>query len=76
MQFFITELSCLDKINKILPQELIDVIKNYLTISSTIFLNKINYINNHTLIRKLIPTSKIENYIRDMIRRDNTFVFQ
>ena len=43
---------------------------------STLFLNKKNYINNHYLLRPIILKNKIENYIRDMIRRDYDLVFE
>ena len=67
---------CLKKINILLPPEIIRIIKNYLTIKCTIFLNKINYINNHFIIRNIVPKTMIENYIRDTLKRDNHFVFQ
>ena len=70
------EVVLLQKISKTLPDELINIIKNYLPICTTIFLTKKNYILNHSLIRSLIPKKNIENYIRDIIRRDNDFVFQ
>jgi hypothetical protein len=66
----------LQKINKILPDELINIIKEYLPIESIIFLTKKNYISYHSFIRiRLIPKKNIENYIRDIIRRYNNFVF-
>ena len=65
----------INKINK-LPDVLIEVIKGYLTVISTLFLYKQNYITNHYLIRPFILKNKIENYIRYMIRRDYDFVFQ
>lgn len=70
------EVELLKNINKRLPDELIEIIKNYLPIRTTIFLTKKNYILNHYLIRSFISKKKIENYIRDIIRRDNDFVFQ
>jgi hypothetical protein len=65
-------------INKVknLPDVLIEIIKNYLTDVSSVFLNKQKYITNHYLIRPIILKNKIENYIRYMIRRDYDFVFQ
>lgn len=68
--------SLLININKTLPDELINIIKSYLPINSSIFLTKQNYLLHHLLIRDLIPKKNIENYIRDMVRRDNDFVFQ
>jgi len=59
-----------------LPEVLIEIIKSYLTVISTLFLNKKNYINNHYLLRPIILKNKIENYIRDMIRRDYDLVFE
>jgi len=59
-----------------LPEVLVEIIKSYLTVISTLFLNKKNYINNHYLLRPIILKNKIENYIRDMIRRDYDLVFE
>ena len=59
-----------------LTEVLIEIIKSYLTVISTLFLNKKNYINNHYLLRPIILKNKIENYIRDMIRRDYDLVFE
>ena len=63
----------LDKINK-LPNELIDIIKEYIPKQKLAFTNKKHYLLYHNLLK---PTIKnYENYLRDMIRRDNEFVFK
>jgi hypothetical protein len=69
------EKQCLIKINKLLPFELVDLIKDFLPLTSILFLNKSIYTQYHTFVRKMISKLKIENYIRDMLRRDNSFVF-
>jgi hypothetical protein len=61
------------QINK-LPEELIDVIKEYIPKKCLVFLNKTNYLLHHEIIRKYIIN--YENFIRDVIRRDNSFVFE
>jgi hypothetical protein len=60
-------------INK-LPEELINVIKEYIPQKSLIFLDKTHYILYHSLIKTYIQN--FDNYIRDVIRRDNEFVFE
>jgi hypothetical protein len=63
----------IDKINN-LPFELIDLIKEYIPKQKLAFTNKSNYLLYHKLIKSTIKN--YENYIRDMIRRDNEFVFK
>ena len=57
-----------------LPYEIIEIIKSYLPIKSLVFTNKENYNLYHYCIKKYI--SNYENYIRDTMRRDNSFVFE
>lgn len=56
-----------------LPDELIRLIKEFLPIKILVFMNKENYNLYHFSIKKYIYN--YENYIRDTIRRDNSFVF-
>ena len=56
-----------------LPDDIINVIKEYLPIIQLVFTNITNYNLYHSFIRKYIIN--YETYIRDTIRRDNTFVF-
>jgi hypothetical protein len=58
-----------------LPDEIIDIIKEYIPQIVNIFLTRQNYIENHHLIKSYINRLKIEDYIRTMIRQDNEFVF-
>jgi hypothetical protein len=62
--------------NKIsdLPDEIIQLIKEYIPIYKLVFVNSIYYKSYHCLIKKQIPF--FENYIRDTIRRDNEYVFE
>ena len=57
-----------------LPEELIKIIHNFLPIQAIVFTNKQNYNLYHPYIKKYI--SNYENYIRDTMRRDNSFVFE
>jgi hypothetical protein len=58
---------------KKLPSDVINTIKEYTQKKTFIFTNRENYNLYHHLIKKYIKN--YDNYIRDMIRRDNGFVF-
>jgi hypothetical protein len=58
-----------------LPVEIINQVHQYIPSKSLLFLNKKEYIKNHIKVKKYILKNQYENYIRDMIRRDNSFVF-
>jgi len=60
---------------KTLPDELFMLIFSYLPISCKVFLNNYFYKKYHYFIKKIICKHNFENYIRDIIRRDNDFVF-
>jgi hypothetical protein len=62
-------------INNLLPSEIILLIKDYIPISILVFLNKTNYDLYHSLYLKKNVVN-YEKYIRYMIRRDNSFVFE
>ena len=53
--------------------ELVNLIKSYIPLYKFVFTNKENYTLYHSLIYPLISNN--ENYIRDIIKRDNEFVF-
>lgn len=59
----------------LLPEVLIDIIKGYLPNSVLVFLNKHFYFSHHHIIKKLIPSYNIQEYIRKTIRQDHDFVF-
>ena len=59
-----------------LPLELVDIIYGYLAIRNIVFLNKSNYALYHNILKQFICKGKYTNYIRDMIRKDNEFVFE
>lgn len=59
---------------KSLPDELKNIIKEYIPKTILVFLTKTNYFLYHKLIKKNI--NNYENYIRDTIRRDCDFVFE
>jgi hypothetical protein len=61
-----------NKINE-LPYEIINLIKEYIPNKNIVFVNKNFYLSYHNLIK--ISIINFENYIRDMIRRDNEFIF-
>ena len=57
-----------------LPDDIIHLIKEFIPLHHLVFLNKTYYMLYHYTIKKFIPC--YENYIRDVIRRDNDFVFE
>jgi hypothetical protein len=57
-----------------LPAELINIIKEYIPKKILVFVNKTNYILYHSAIKCCIHN--YEKFIRDVIRRDNEFVFE
>lgn len=58
-----------------LPCELIMLIKSFLPKTTLLFLNNYYYKKYHYLIKKYITKHNFENYIRTIIRQDNSFVF-
>lgn len=56
-----------------LPDDIINVIKEFIPVNQLVFLNKSFYNLYHHTIKKTIPL--YDNYVRDIIRRDNHFVF-
>jgi hypothetical protein len=66
----------MDVIHKVskLPDDIIKHIKEFIPQYKLVFVNRHFYNSYHSLIRKMVPL--YENYIRDMIRRDNEFVFE
>ena len=67
------EKTIVDKINE-LPEELVQMVKEFLPKHILAFTNKANYILYHPFIKNTIW--RLEDYIRDTIRRDNLFVFE
>jgi hypothetical protein len=60
------------KINK-LPEVIVDLIKEYIPRKVIVFTNRENYNLYHSLIFNCIKN--FDNFVRDMIRRDNEFIF-
>jgi hypothetical protein len=60
---------------KTLPLEIETYIKDFIPIQVLCFLNKRYYIKYHKYMKDWVPTELYENYLRDMVRRDNYFVF-
>jgi hypothetical protein len=57
-----------------LPQEIINIIKEYIPKTTWVFLTKTHYLLYHKLIKKHITC--YESYIRFTIKKDNNFVFE
>ena len=66
------QIELIKNINK-LPEVIVDLIKEYIPKCALVFANRENYNLYHYLIFKSI--NNYDNYVRDMIRRDNEFVF-
>lgn len=66
-------MNVIEKISN-LPVELVGEIFDYIPKYKLIFVNTTYYNLYHYLIKKFIPI--YESYTRDMIRRDNYFVFE
>ena len=60
---------------KLMPREILDLIKQYIPIQTILFLSKTYYLNFHSRIRSLILPNNFERYIRATINRDHDFVF-
>lgn len=58
-----------------LPEVLVDIVYEYVPLSTKLFLTKKNYKENHVLVKTLIDKRQYENYIRCIVRQDNSFVF-
>jgi hypothetical protein len=61
---------------KSLPLEIESIIKSFLPINILLTLNKEYYIKYHKDIKKIVSKNQYDNYIRDMLRKDNDFVFK
>ena len=57
-----------------LPVELLEIIYSYLPNQAKIFLNRDYYKKYHYLLRDMISPRNYDNYIRDMIKNNCTFV--
>jgi hypothetical protein len=57
-----------------LPNDIIQLIYEFMPYNKLVFVNKNYYNLYHSTIKKYIAL--YDNYIRDVIRRDNEFVFQ
>lgn len=59
----------------LLPNELENIIQEFIPIRFLYNLNKKYYFKYHKHIKQWIPREIYENYLRDMVRNDNHFVF-
>lgn len=57
-----------------LPEVLVDIVYDYVPLSTKLFLTKKDYCANHHIVKSLIDRRQYENYIRSMVRQDNFFV--
>ena len=60
---------------KKLPIDIEILIQSFIPIQVLCFLNKKYYIKYHKYVKNWISKEFYENYLRDMVRRDNEFVF-
>ena len=59
-----------------LPEVLVDIVYEYIPLSTKIFLTRKKYCENHHLVKSYINKRQYENYIRALIRQDNHFSFK
>lgn len=65
----------LQKINK-LPEDIVREINGYIPDYYFMLTNKENFADNHYILKQfLLKKNVFETYVREMIRRDNYFVF-
>lgn len=74
MKFSNKQEDLLQNISK-LPEVLVDIVYEYVPLLTKIFLTKKNYCENHHVVKSYINKRQYENYIRCMVRQDNSFVF-
>ena len=70
-----SEAILLQNINK-LPEELKTFVSSFISKKVKMFLNKTLYLEHHQFIRNYISRMQFESYIRDVIRKDHSFVFK
>jgi hypothetical protein len=58
-----------------LPTDILRYIYEFVPTTSKLWITKKNYIKYHHLVWNMIPFDQIENYIREIVNRDNSFVF-
>lgn len=59
----------------VLNDDVIGVIKSFLPRETRVWLSKEDYIADHSVIKQMIPPSRYDQYIHDVIKRDHSFVF-
>lgn len=59
-----------------MPEDIVRVVSEFLPIKTIMWLNKSFYIKYHKNVRSMIAPKLYDNYIRDMVRLDNSFVFK
>jgi hypothetical protein len=59
-----------------MPEDIVRVVSEFLPIRTIVWLNKEFYIKYYKKIRSMIVPNLYDNYIRDMVRLDNLFVFK
>ena len=58
-----------------LPDELKIFVSSFISKKVKMFLNKTLYFENHQFIKDYINCCKFESYVRDVVRKDHSFVF-
>lgn len=70
---YILIIICIMKLSD-LPDDIVELIKEFIPYNTLVFVNKTFYNLYHHNMKTSI--NLYENYVRDMIRRDNDFVFE
>lgn len=61
-----------DKLN----DDVLELIKSYLPPETLVWLNKSNYLKYHRVVKNMIPNDRFDDYIRDIVKTDSSFVFE
>lgn len=59
----------------VLNDDVIGIIKGMLPPEKRVWLSRADYIENHWVVKKMIPQPFYDSYIHDIIRHDCSFVF-
>jgi hypothetical protein len=59
-----------------LNDDVLSLIKTYLPPETLVWLNKEYYLKYHSVVKHMINIDKYDDYIRDIVKSDSSFVFE
>lgn len=60
----------------VLNDDVVGVIKEFLPPEKKVWLSKADYLENHSVVKTMIPVGRYNDYILDMVKHDCSFVFK